>query len=64
MESTHKFGMESTHKFSMESTHKFGISSVYCNGAAQSNLPVTMANFNSPMALVIWISRGQAIVQL
>jgi hypothetical protein len=29
-----------------------------------SNFPVIIANFNSPMALVIWISRGHAMVQL
>jgi hypothetical protein len=29
-----------------------------------STFPVSVAIFNSPMALVIWISRGQAMVQL
>src|SRR5215207_167473 len=31
---------------------------------AYSNFPVIDAIFNSPIALVIWISRGQAFVQL
>src|SRR5512143_529189 len=30
----------------------------------QSSFPVMIAIFSSPMAFVIWISRGQAMVQL
>ena len=31
---------------------------------SQSNFPVSDVILSSPIALVIWISRGQAIVQL
>jgi hypothetical protein len=39
-------------------------SAFQCEALFYSNLPVIMAIFNSPMALVILISRGQASVQL
>ncbi|GIK08164.1 MAG: hypothetical protein BroJett001_02300 [Chloroflexota bacterium] len=37
----------------------------YCSLAPDHSIfPVIVAIFNSPMAFVIWISRGQAMVQL